>query len=164
MRRTPLQRKTPLTAKKGIARGASQLPRGVRTSAPRVALPAMRSKPRRKNRDGDQHGLAWSDVRLVVYARAGGRCEGCGVQLNLANMEGHHRRTRRLGPDCPGNCLCLCRRCHHDEVHAHPEKARGLGQILRREEQDPCSRPVWTWALGWVVLHCDGTYETVDAA
>jgi 5-methylcytosine-specific restriction endonuclease McrA len=110
------------------------------------------------------HGFAWQDVRLVIYARAGGRCELCGKQLGIANMEGHHRRTRRLGPDCPCNAIALCSDCHHGpNVHGGPETARELRLILPRECTDPPAEiPVELHGQRWVLLNCDGTTRDVE--
>lgn len=128
-----------------------------RPLASSTPLRPKRDSPRRKSR-GVTHGMLWSDVRLVIYTRALGRCEVCGAQLNIANMEAHHRRTRRLGPDCPGNGLCLCRSCHHDGVHGQPELAKEKGWIASRFTDEPCAQPVWIQGRGWVTLSCGGEY------
>lgn len=146
----PLQRKTPL-----------------RTRAPLHSGPwPSRSKPikpkrttaRRRARDDEDHGMAWADVRLIIYTRAGGCCELCGKALNIVNMEGHHRRSRRFGPDCPCNALALCGDCHHGpKVHGGPTPAKVLGTIVQRHVQRPGEVPVRLPRLGWVELTCGGT-------
>lgn len=148
----PLPRRTPLNRGKGLKRGVPQ-------AARRTAIPPKRSKPRRRDRDDQNHGILWSDVRLVIYVRAGGRCEVCGVQLNIVNMEGHHRRRRRISPDCPCNAIALCERCHRgpDGVHNRPMTARALGRILWSEDKTPPAElPVEIYGRGRVLLACDG--------
>jgi hypothetical protein len=122
-------------------------------------IKVRRDAPRRRRRDDPDHSIPWQDVRMIIYVRSGGRCEMCGVGLNIANMEGHHRRTRKIGPDCPCNALALCSTCHHREVHESPERARGLGQIVsRHDDRMPADVPVELHGHGDVLLMCDGTF------
>lgn len=96
---------------------------------------------------------------MVIYVRSGGRCEGCDTQLNIVSMEGHHRRTRAVGPDCPCNALALCHECHHGDTHGRPALARALGRIIRREDKTPPSQVVVEiHGRGEVRLDCDGNY------
>jgi hypothetical protein len=102
--------------------------------------------------------MAWDLVRLVLHSRSGGRCEICGTGISLASMQSHHRRTRKLGPDCPCNALALCGTCHHDRVHQQPEAAKGKGRIIsRHDERDPEEIPVNVRGRE-VFLTCGGTY------
>lgn len=160
MRRSgPIQRKTPLKVKKRMERG-----KGLPQSKPLgkgQAIRAKRATPRRRDRSDPDHGQPWAEVRLVIFGRALGRCEICGTGLTMVSMEAHHRRTRKVGPDCVGNALALCRSCHHDEVHGQPEVAMDLGWIVSRHADAPCQRPVEIRGRGLVVLTCGGAY--VDA-
>lgn len=161
----PIARRTPLSAGKPLTRST---PMASGSGMPRASAPIRARRPgkaRRKNRDRPPgelaHGYGWDDVRLVIYVRAGGRCELCAKSLNIANMEGHHRRTRAVGPDCPCNALALCSTCHHDEVHAHPEEARARGWIVTRHASDfePADVPVELASHPeGVLLTCEGMF------
>lgn len=163
-RRTPLKNGKALERRTPIARGSylvnGQPPRRVRERARRK----VEQKAKRAELDG--HGMPWARVRTIILERAGGRCEGCGTPITLFDgLEGHHRRTRRFGPDCPCNALALCGACHHGPtVHDGPELARELGRIISsHDETDPSTIPVVLRdEIGRVLLACDGTYA--DAA
>lgn len=97
----------------------------------------------------------------MIYVRAAGHCEACGVQLNILSMEAHHRRARRVGPDCPCNALALCEGCHrgNDGVHQRPTLARALGRIIAREDKTPPAQiSVEIHGRGDLRLDCDGNY------
>jgi hypothetical protein len=96
-------------------------------------------------------------VRQVIWERSFGRCELCERALTFDSMQGHHRRTRRVGPDCPCNALALCPSCHHERVHAHPEESRGEGWIVSKFDQ-PTGKAVQL-PRGKVVLECDGSWR-----
>lgn len=104
----------------------------------------------------------WQDVRLVIYVRAGARCELCGDHMNIANMEGHHRRSRQVREhrDCPCNALALCARCHHGErVHANYDgTARADGLILSKLSSQPAAEIPAKLRNGIVLLTCGGLY------
>jgi hypothetical protein len=156
----PPERRTPLKRGK---KPSGRLPGPGLASGRDLARAPIRPKretPRRRNRDDDHAPLLWSDVRLVIYTRALGRCEGCGRQLNIANMEAHHRRTRKVGPDCPCNALALCSDCHHAGTHGQPEEARELGRIVSRiGEREPKDVAVVIHGQPRpVLLSCGGTY------
>lgn len=141
-RRTPLRR-TPMT------RGQSGLARG-------GALPARRAEPRRAG-DRLEHGQPWAQVLEVLHARSRGACEGCGVRG--VPLEGHHRRTRRFGPDCTCNALHLCADCHHVHAHGQPKIARSKGWALSRHgSDDPGLTPAMVHGQGTVFLDCAGGY------
>ena len=76
-----------------------------------------------------EHAKARAECREVVYRRAQGRCEACGVPLVLSPAHAMHEfdvahihevRHRSQGGDDtdPDNCRCLCWLCHQ-EAHAH---------------------------------------------
>lgn len=146
LRRTPIQRKTPINAKKSESRKTQRPPR--RTPARAARTP-----------DGHPACESWTLVRKILFNRAGGRCELCGTKITLEAMEGHHRQSRSVGPDCPGNGLGLCASCHHGEVHEQPEWAMLHGWITSRHHRQPCTQPVYLDRHGWVRLGCDGTIE-----
>lgn len=112
-------------------------------------------------------------VRDLVWIRAKGRCEGCGVPLGLRPRSWHHRQPRgmggtrgasKVGPSClllvcghattPGSC--------HQWAEQHRSDAEGLGWIVRRPTP-PAAVPVRVWQRGWVRLDDDGTYLEEDA-
>lgn len=157
----PIQRKTPMKQGTGLSRGkgmARPLPAG------QYVRPKTAAK-RRSNRDPAADGMPWADVRLIIFTRSLGRCEhpDCGRSLNIANMEGHHRRSQGVkGPhrNCPCNAVALCSTCHHVEVHGKPEVARPLGLILSKLA---VTEPYETAARIYghrspVTLTCGGTY------
>lgn len=123
---------------------------------------ATRARAEKRERAGE-HPFTWTEVRGIIFARCGGRCEGCGKAITLGTMEGHHRRTRSVGPDCPGNALALCRDCHHGPtVHGGPELARELGRIVSKfSDVAPCDHPVVVHGRGLVLLDCLGGFTPV---
>lgn len=136
-----LQRRTPLPRGAGMRRGGS--------------LPARRATPRRAG-DRLEHGMPWAQVLAAITGRCHGRCEGCG---QIEALQGHHRQTRRFGPDCPCNVLGLCQACHHEGAHGEPKAARVRGwTISRHTTVPPASLPVMVHDLGTVYLTCDGQY------
>lgn len=150
----PLQRRTPLRAKTGLARGAGP----TRRTPVKPKRESVRRKWEEAKADarGDGHSIPWEDVRRIVYTRSGGRCEGCGKSLSFAAMQAHHRRTRAVGPDCPCNALALCSNCHHVKVHGQPEKARELGRIISRHDRNAASLHPVRLHHGLVLLDCKG--------
>jgi hypothetical protein len=146
MKRTPLKRKAPMKKPR------SDLSRS-------TPIDHTRKERRRRDRSDAEHSIPWNDVRNLIFVRAGGRCELCDAPLVIGTMQGHHRRTRQIGPDCACNALALCGDCHHGEVHGQPVRARELGQIVSRHSVDrPSTLPV-TIRRGEVFLSCHGTYE-----
>lgn len=109
MKRTPLERKTPL--------------RRTRIQRARTTEPT-----RRKPRPGREF---WQTQREVIYSRAAGRCEHCGRDLDDAGMEAHHRKLRSQGGGHGvENLAALCPGCHK-WAHANPDDATRLGFIVR---------------------------------
>lgn len=105
---TPLRRRTPLRATKGLT-AISSLGRTTRLRP---------SGPTRTKRRDTGPSTA---VRNLVKARAQYRCEICGRQLVTVRGEIHHIHGRKIGgtPDpainLPSNLLLLCLP-HHDMV------------------------------------------------
>jgi len=83
-----------------------------------------------------------AELRPLVLARAGFRCERCRTfERPFTPLECHHRLMRSQGgPDTLENLACLCgpnpRGCH-GWVHAHPEEARALGLLIPSWEGPP---------------------------
>ena len=113
MRRTRLQRRTPLEARKGLDRRGRLNP----VSA------------RRRRRDA-----SYPKAREYVYTRSRGACEarahadGCS-----GRTEQVHHIAGRGGPDPhrPDNLLGVSAACH-TEIHANPERSYRLGLMIRR--------------------------------
>ena len=94
-----------------------------------TAHPKPEPHARVKARTRRDHAKARVECRAAVYARAGGRCEACGVPLVLSPAHAMHEfdvahihevRHRSQGGDDtdPNGAVCLCVRCHQ-EAHAH---------------------------------------------
>lgn len=97
LRRTPLQRSTPLRSTKPIRRGGR-----LRAKSPHRVVEENGSR-------------VPADVVDAVLRRSKGLCERCRKE---PGTDLHHRLTRaRGGPDDVFNLAHLCRKCHH--VHAH---------------------------------------------
>jgi len=99
-----------------------------------------------------------ANVRQLVYARAGGRCELC----NSTQVEGIHHRQRRAPSNCvASNALLLCYQCHHGKIHENPSAAYTMGWLVHHWD-DYHQVPVWL-KLGsimsrWILLD-DGTLD-----
>lgn len=153
-------KRTPMKAGKPLERKSYAAPA-------RKPIKPRRETERRRTRGPQHEGqLPWAEVRLVIFARSHGRCEGCGAPMTVASMEGHHRRTRRVGPDCPCNALALCASCHHGPtVHGGPELAMELGRIVSRHtDTPPYDEPVELHGVGRVLLDCSGGFTRVPDA
>ena len=162
----PIRRRTPLQQGKGLSRGKPRRTAAAPLPPGQLVRPKTAAK-RKRDRDPAEDGMAWPDVRLIIYARSMGRCEVCGCQLNIHNMEGHHRRSKGVkGPhrNCPCNALALCSSCHHDEVHGKPDEARELGRIVSKLTDDlPADLPVILHGQPRpVLLTCGGLYTDAD--
>lgn len=162
MKRSGLGRRSAIARRGGLTRTP------VDTSQPSAWQP-RRGKPIKVKRDGpprrrsrsdtDHPERPWQDVRMVVHLRALGRCELCGCDLNLANMQGHHRLSRRYGPDCPCNVLALCEDCHHRRTHQDVAVAKAAGRIIsQHNDRQPGEIPV---EIGGDLtrLTCGGLYD-----
>ena len=108
MKRTPLQRKTPLRSTSTLARSPMKRSRPKATDRAVVAQVVLR----------DGGCVARSQVPEV-------RCAG--------RIDPHHVLPRgRGGKDTTENLICLCR-AHHDWVHSNPSRAYDLGFLARSE-------------------------------
>lgn len=71
----------------------------------------------------------WTMLRMDLWVRARGRCEGCGKHLGNEGVV-HHRRLRSQGGDHQyGNLLLLCPEDHR-YAHANPKWAMAHGWIV----------------------------------
>jgi hypothetical protein len=109
VKRTPLTRRTPLRARRGLVR-----------------VP-LRVKGKRS--------AGWHRSRQWCFDRAKGRCE---AHVAAASCTGraehaHHRMLRSQGgSDDPANLLAVCHRCH-DWIHRNPAWSYERGFLLHRK-------------------------------
>ena len=104
----------------------------------------------------------WGALRQLVWERAGGRCERCGLTLP-PEWECHHRKLRSQGGrDALVNLIALHMRCHNagetGSVHHSPGKAYDLGYLVR-SHQTPEATPLLLHGKRWVLLDHDGGYS-----
>lgn len=94
-------------------------------------------------------------LRMLVFARAGWRCERCGIADGPRNgLQAHHRKLRSQGGnDEACNLAALCAECHA-WCHRYPVKAQPGGWIVP-SWADPSRRPLF--------MH-DGRVALVDNA
>lgn len=146
MKRTPLNRKTPLTATKGLS-AARELKRG-------------ETKPRPPRNTGPTPA-----VRRTVTERAGGACERCGRAIT-GDYSIHHRKPRGMGgtrdpkANSPANLVLLCGSATspdgcHTAVERFRQAAINTGYIVTRTA-DPEGVPI-KLVSGWYLLRPDGT-------
>ena len=138
-----LQRHTELKATKPLER-RSELRRGGQLSRKPNARKLRRSKVLNPRADIRK-------LRKEVYARAGGRCDLCGLPLSEYAFEAHHRKKRSQGGlDEATNLVALHSVCHHDLVHGRPAWAYAHGFLVRRDA-DPATQPVFRHRSRWQV-------------
>lgn len=117
----PIKRTTPLRATKSIERGGS-LARGGGLSA---------RSPRINARDA-----VYPERREQVYERARGRCEACDIEpldgCNRQCEQVHHLAGRGGADPHQLENLMAVSAFHHQWIEEHPEAARALGVMLRR--------------------------------
>lgn len=110
--------------------------------------------------------LPWPEVRAILWARCGGRCELCSRHLEPSAWDAHHRQLRSQGgPDCPCNGVALHPRCHtlgRTAVHVQVAMATLAGFVVPSWD-DPrrvsVQVPRIVTALDSAVsLACGGTY------
>jgi hypothetical protein len=100
---------------------------------------------------GKSAGEIPQDVKDRVKARAGGRCECCGINAISGASAYHHRRGKGMGGSrdtsthTVANVVLVCGRdnksgCHGD-VHQHPFEARENGWTVR-QGADPARIPI----------------------
>lgn len=127
----PLPRTTPLAAV-GKRREAAQ-------AGGKPVKPALAGRVRRVP----------DDLRTVLVARSGGRCEmalpGClgwGDQVShrISVKAGGRKGVAAVAHDRPSNTVWACAQCHR-WCHQRPGEAYDLGLMLR-EYQEPVEEPV----------------------
>ena len=156
MKRTSLQRKTPLVAKKPMARGkgfqqgAAKKPKPKKGGGPNAGLDALKQQARRRDED---------------------TCVKCGLIL-AGSGNVHHRRNRGQGgsrkANVISNLITLCGTplsgCHGD-VTLHPWEfdAEENGWVLSTNgKTDPATEPVNVSWLGWAYPLADGTWRAIE--
>jgi hypothetical protein len=101
-------------------------------------------------------------LRFVLWSRAAGRCEHCGLVVPLNGYEAHHRQRRREGDHSAANLLVLCS-ASHKWITEHPAVARENGWIVSAWSV-PSDVPFLHWSGDLLRLTALGTYEEVQAA
>lgn len=103
-----------------------------------------------------------TEVKDLVYTRAGGACERCGERTS--DEQFHHRSARRSGGtrrpeiNAVSNALLLCAECHrHVESYRTLSYERGW---LVRSCGEPLAIPVLRHD-GWALLDDDGNYYRI---
>lgn len=151
MKRTPLTRKTPLTANKGLSE-AREMKRG-------------QTKPRAPRNTGPSVA-----VRKGVTERAHGACERCGQTIR-GDYSIHHRKPRGMGgttdpaANSPSNLVLLCGSATtpggcHTAVEKFRESAISTGWIVPRVA-DPAKTPIKRHN-GWFILNADYTMTPAE--
>lgn len=118
-----------------------------------------RRRPEPRKRAAPQQTREWWNVANgLLWHRAQGRCEHCGLTIGARDpVERHHRIRRRDGGDRLSNLLLLRKACHEWITH-HPEEARRKGWIVSAlGGTDPTAAPVLHWGRRWVTLTDEGT-------
>lgn len=175
----PLQRKTPLKAKKPMSRGTSTMQGGTPLGSGKPAKPMTatlkRSQPSQPSKQKPPSRPARTQIknrpprtspaerrtRKLVDERSDGFCEKCGTP---GATDKAHRISRGVGGEwCPTNILDLCRDCHNYH-HANPNLAYRGGWHLRSTSA-PAESRVWfhhEGTFGWAHLHADGTFTWAE--
>jgi hypothetical protein len=137
-------------------------------------MPKRRTKkapPRHSPRsDGAKRHHAGRDteaeIRVLVFTRAGGRCEKTGVEVAYSSFACHHRKLKSQGgSDGPENRGCLSTDAHTagpDAVHRNPRAAQRDGWIVLSTE-DPAKLSVLLYDGRRVHLTADGRYEPASS-
>lgn len=153
----PLQRKSPLRAKKPMGRGnaPAKVRRGRAPRPEKKPRPKMSTAPPKITPEERR-------TRTVVDERSDGFCEKCGTP---GARDKAHRVSRGVGGGwSPANILDLCRACHAYH-HKHPQTAyRGGWHLPAGSDPETC--PAWfhhDGIIGLAYLHDDGTHTWVQA-
>lgn len=70
---------------------------------------------------------AWAEMRRLVLARAGGRCEWCG---GPGPFEIHHLTYENLGDEDPADLRALCPACHESADDPSRGETRRIGEYI----------------------------------
>lgn len=104
------------------------------------------------------------EVRAIVAARSGGRCEVLGERTS--DLQLHHRRPRQAGgsrrPDTnvASNALLLCLMCH-TRIESYRSKAYDEGHLVR-SGRSPIATPV-LYRGEWRLLDDEGNTYRIPA-
>ena len=105
-------------------------------------------------------------TRDIIRKRSNGRCELCGMPLNIYGQI-HHRRprgmggTKRMDSASAANGLYVHQKCH-EKIESNRAHALEMGWLMHQTD-DPVQVPVRLW-LGWRLLRDDGSIEMVSNA
>lgn len=164
MRRTTIDRRTPLVTKSELRRTVALS----RSSMSRSALHANQPKPQAKRRSTAGSSIP-AKVRAALSVRSGGVCEvqapGC---VGRAIDPSHRKKTGaggRRGQAATrhhvlSNLLHSCRFCHERHIHAYPAAAYWRGWALR-EGDNPASAPC-LYRGAWSLLGDDGSVAATN--
>lgn len=96
-------------------------------------------------------------VERLVRERAGGLCEGCG--LNRPTQLHHRRYRSRGGKHTVSNLLALCGSGNHTGCHglAHTGGGESVGWSVESGRAAPSEYVVRLALHGWVLLMDDGS-------
>lgn len=72
-------------------------------------------------------------VRVLVMARADGRCESCGA--SAVPLELDHQHGRGKAPQSRFNCRALCLHCHREKTLSRPSAAHWLEDFIQHAER-----------------------------
>lgn len=162
MKRTPLQRTTPLTAKTGLARRTP-----LEGGAPLARTRGLERKPAAPKRKPPRSTGPSRDMRAMVLERDGASCLRCGAPVAGRPYSIHHRKRRsQSGASTFENLVTLCGDgvflCH-GWVHAHVSEAFDAGWLVPGAA-DPAHVPVLVVSPhgsgALVYLSADGTFTT----
>lgn len=140
MKRSPLERKSPLTARQGLKR------------TPMSRLRSGDVLPRFLDRGRSKSLQIPADVREAVWKRDGGMCVWCAHWAT----DIHHRQPRAMGGstdpaiNLPSNLVSLCRLCH-DRTESYRSRARAYGLLVSRPLK-PSTVRVFLRESRWVYL------------
>ncbi len=158
MKRSPLERKTPLAS-------STPLPRS-NLAANQVGHHKPRRARRRNTGPPDKTVIQIAQRDGWACFRCGGACHGRrGVDWSV-----QHRRARGMGgsrrPDVnePQNLILLCGSatspggCHLRVEKRHPDDT-GMGWSIKQSE-DPLYVPALHWQYGLIFLSADGSFSS----
>lgn len=164
MKRSRLERRTPLTAKTELRRKSALGHSPLARSALHADSAARKAAPKRASTTSIP-----AKVRAALKVRSGGLCEiaapGC---AEIATDDSHRIKSGMGGRKGAAavrhhvlsNLMHACRHCHSKWLHASPAAAYAAGWMLR-EHQNPLTEPV-VYRGTWCLLGDDGSIRFVD--
>lgn len=88
-------------------------------------------------------GIEGCAARSEAFKRAAYKCENCGVSINNAKLDPHHRHYRCEGEEIPSDYLVLCRECHYKEHWKFGRYVRDLFEEEQRLNPPNPSEDTW---------------------